>query len=197
MSPSYQAVHYSQELPDVTKPFDIRCPPKTDVWDKPPSTHSFNAPMIYQTTTVGAFKSARVTVSASWETKYDQGGLALVVNSASGRQWVKSGIEFENDQPNLSTVATPQWSDWSLLPLGDQAKATLLIERADDGSLWVYLVAGTDKIALREVTWWADLSKDNQLWVGPYAAKVIFPSIPGIYRDETYHFTARPRRRDR
>lgn len=153
--------------------------------------------MIYQTTTVGAFKSARVTVSASWETKYDQGGLALVVNSASGRQWVKSGIEFENDQPNLSTVATPQWSDWSLLPLGDQAKATLLIERADDGSLWVYLVAGTDKIALREVTWWADLSKDNQLWVGPYAAKVIFPSIPGIYRDETYHFTARPRRRDR
>jgi uncharacterized protein len=172
MSLAYQAIHLAHDIPDLSKPFDITCSPQTDVWDKPPSTHSFNAPIIYQTTTVGQFRRARVTVSADWKDKYDQGGLALVVNSDAGRQWVKSGIEYENDRPNLSTVATPKWSDWSLLPLSRQ-KAALEIETPEDGSLWVFLVEedGT-KVALREVTWWADLSKSAELWVGPYVAKV-------------------------
>lgn len=172
MSPAYQAIHLPHDIPDLSKPFDITSPAKTDVWEKPPSTHSFNAPIVYQTTTVGQFKRAQVTVSAAWKDKYDQGGLALIVNPDSDRQWVKSGIEFENDQPNLSTVATPKWSDWSLLPLS-RNKATLETATADDGSLWVYLIEEDGKkVALREVTWWADLSKDAQLWVGPYVAKV-------------------------
>lgn len=178
MSPAYQAIHLPHDIPDLSKPFDITCPPKTDVWDKPPSTHSFNAPIIYQTTTVGQFKRARITVSADWKDKYDQGGLALVVNSDSGRQYVKSGIEYENGRPNLSTVATPKWSDWSLLPLSRE-EATLEIETAADGSLWVYIIEEDGiKTALREVTWWADLSTDAQLWVGPYVAKVSANSTP-------------------
>lgn len=173
MSSSYQAIHLSHDIPDLSKPFDITCPPKTDVWDKPPSTHSFNAPIIYRTTTVGAFQRAQVTVSAKWSVKYDQGGLALIVNSAAGRQWVKSGIEFENDITNLSTVATPKWSDWSLLPIAGRDKATFEIDTAKDGSLWVRIVENDgSKTALREVTWWADLPKDAELWVGPYAARV-------------------------
>jgi uncharacterized protein len=172
MSPAYQAIHLAHDIPDLSKPFDITCSPKTDVWEKPPSTHSFNAPIIYQTTTVGQFKRARITVTADWKDKYDQGGLALIVNPDSGRQWVKSGIEYENDRPNLSTVATPKWSDWSLLPLSQQ-KATFEVETAVDGSLWVYLIEEDGaKTALREVTWWADLNKDAPLWVGPYVAKV-------------------------
>jgi uncharacterized protein len=176
MSPAYQAVHLSHDIPDLSGSFTIECPPKTDVWDKPPSTHSFNAPIIYRTTTVGAFKKAKVTVSATWKDKYDQGGLALVVDPNGGRQWVKSGIEFENDQPNVSTVATPKWSDWSLLPLKGRSKAAIEIERSEDGSLWVYVFEEDgSKTALREVTWWADLPQDAELWVGPYAAKVSLP----------------------
>lgn len=172
MSPAYQAVHLSHDIPDLTKPFDITCSPKTDVWEKPPATHSFNAPIIYQTTTVGKFKRAQVTISAAWKDKYDQGGLALIVNPDSARQWVKSGVEYENDQPNLSTVATTKWSDWSLMPLS-RTKATFEMEITDDGSLWVRLVEDDGKkTALREVTWWADLPKDAPLWVGPYVAKV-------------------------
>lgn len=173
MTSDWRAVHFAQSIPDLDKPFDIKCPPKTDVWDKPPSTHSFNAPIIYRTTTVGAFKKARVTMSADWKDRYDQGGLALVVNLKSGRQWVKSGIEYENDQCNLSTVATSKWSDWSLLPLKSQKKATLELERTSDGSLWVYLIDSEgNRVALREVTWWADLPTDAELWVGVMAAKV-------------------------
>ena len=175
MSTAYQAIHLPHDIPDVSKPFDITCPPKTDVWDKPPSTHSFNAPIIYQKTTVGSFKRAQVTLSASWKDKYDQGGLALVVNSYAGRQWVKSGVEFENEQPNVSTVATPMWSDWSLLPIPGRSKAAIEIERAADGALWVRLIEENgSKTALREVTWWADLPHNAELWVGPYAAKVSF-----------------------
>ena len=172
MSPAYQAIHLQHEIPgDLSKPFNITCSPKTDIWDKPPATHSFNAPIIYQTTTVGQFKRARVTVAADWKDKYDQGGLVLVINPDGERQWVKSGIEFENGRPNLGTVATPKWSDWSLLPLSSP-KATFEIEPADDGSLWVYIIEDGSKTPLREVTWWADLSKDAKLWVGPYVAKV-------------------------
>ncbi|ETN43044.1 uncharacterized protein HMPREF1541_02202 [Cyphellophora europaea CBS 101466] len=186
MSPAYQAVFLPHAIPDLSKPFDIKCPPNTDVWDKPPSTHSFNAPIIYQTTTIGSFEKARVTVSASWKDRYDQGGLALVVNSATGRQWVKSGIEFENGQSNLSTVATSKWSDWSLLPLGSRTTATLEVETTKDGSLWVYVIEDDgSKAALREVTWWADLPKDAALWVGPFAAK---PAPNGEKEDLVVHF---------
>ncbi|KPI41121.1 uncharacterized protein AB675_8068 [Cyphellophora attinorum] len=186
MGSEWQSVHYTQSIPDITKPFDIRCPPGTDVWEKPPSTHSFNAPIIYKTTTVGAFKKARVTVSANWRDRYDQGGLALVVNLDAGRQWIKSGIEYENDECNVATVATSKWSDWSLMPVKDQAKATLELERISDGSLWVWLVGnGGKRSGLREVTWWSTLPEDAELWVGVMAAK---PAPNGEKEDLVVHF---------
>lgn len=193
----WQAVHLPHGIPeDLTKTFDIQCPPKTDVWDKPPATHSFNAPIVYRTSTVGAFKKARVTVSADWKDRYDQGGLALVVNSENGRQWVKSGIEFENGQCNLSTVATAKWSDWSLLPLGNRSKVTFELERHTDGSLWVFLIeAGDKRAALREVTWWADLPKEAELWVGVMAAKasqaILIKTIPLTMHHYSLHQTVR------
>lgn len=174
MAASYEAVHLQHPIPDLSGPFQITSPPGTDIWDKPPSTHSFNAPIIYQTTSVGALKSAKVTVSAQWKDRYDQGGLVLVVKTPDTTRWVKTGIEFEYGIPNISTVAKDQWSDWSLRPLLTESsnKATIELEVIDDGSLWVWLV-GSDgqKHALREVTWYAGLEKSVQVWVGVYVAK--------------------------
>ncbi len=169
---SYQAIHLDHPIPDLSGPFDITCSPQTDIWDKPPATHSFNAPVIYQATTVSSLKSARVTVSSEWTHKYDQGGLCLVVNTSASRKWVKTGVEFENGQPNVSTVATERWSDWSLTPLQGTSRATIVMEVAEVGSLWVRLLEENGKTTpLREVTWWADLPQDAECWVGVYAAK--------------------------
>lgn len=119
MSPAYQAINLPHDIPDLSKPFALTTGPGTDVWDKPPSTHSFNAPIVYQTTTVGQFKRARVTVSADWKDKYDQGGLVLVISPESeSRQWVKSGIEQEQGRPNLGTVATVSHRSHGRLDIG-------------------------------------------------------------------------------
>lgn len=135
---------------------------------------------------MGAFKSAKVTASADWTHKYDQGGLCLVVNVQESRKWVKSGIEFENDQPNVSTVAKDRWSDWSLIPLQGTNTSSIEIEAASDGSLWVRMEDEAGKVTpLREVTWWADLPKDAECWVGVYVAK---PAPHGEKEKLTVHF---------
>lgn len=174
MGPPFRQVHLNHPIPNLDSAFQITCSPATDIWDKPPSTHSFNAPIIYATTTVGSFKSARVKVSASWKDKYDQGGLCLVIQTPETTRWVKTGIEFLNGEPNVSTVAKDHWADWSLRPLLSESTnaATVEIENAADGSLWVWLVASnSQKTPLREVTWWGDLEKGTECWIGVYAAK--------------------------
>jgi regulation of enolase protein 1 (concanavalin A-like superfamily) len=174
MTSKWKAVHLEHDIPDLSGSFKITTSPGTDVWDKPPSTHSFNAPIIYQSTSVGSFRSAKVSVSATWKDQYDQGGLAIVVKSADGTHWIKTGIEFYDGQSNVSTVAKDRWSDWSLRPLLAEAdnNAVVEIDLADDGSLWVWLVGSDGKRSpLREVTWWKTLDKKDECWVGIYVAK--------------------------
>lgn len=174
MAPNFSAIHLNHAIPDLSGSFQITCPPGTDIWDKPPSTHSFNAPIIYQTITVGAFKSAKVTVSAPWKDKYDQGGLCLVIRCSDTTRWVKTGIEYLDGKPYVGTVAKDGWSDWSLTPVLPEGsnRITIEMENASDASLWVWLVGedGT-KVPLREVTWWGGLEKGVEAWAGVYAAK--------------------------
>lgn len=169
-----KSLHLKHPIPDTKGKFEIHCGPSTDLWDKPPSTHSDNAPMIYQTITKGTFKSIKVNFSAEWKTKYDQGGLCLMVNpSSSNRKWIKTGIEYVNDEPHLSTVVKDRWADWSLRPLAETGSgATIEMENAEDGSLWIYAITSTgQKSPLREVTWWGELEESTECWVGPFAAK--------------------------
>lgn len=176
---SLQSIHYDGKLPHkLSEPFDITCPSHTDVWNKPPSIHSFNAPIIYQhLQSLKTFKSAQVTVSASWTDKYDQGGLCMIMNPLAlgpKQTWIKTGIEFLNDQAHVSTVATSTWSDWSLTPIPDQGStsATVKMESNEDGSLWVYMIRSDgSSTPIREIAWWADLDKDSDCWLGVYAAK--------------------------
>lgn len=158
--------------------FSISAPPSCDVWAKPPSTVSFNAPILYQSVQLDAFKRARVAFNANWQHKYDQGGLILVLNGADGaRKWVKTGIEMTHGKPHLSTVAKDRWADWSLLPVPSGGPAASIeMVREEDNSLWIYLVEGVQKSPIREVTWVFEEEGVRDCWVGVYAAK---PSSEG------------------
>ena len=96
--------------------FQLTAPPNCDIWRKPPSTSDFNAPFPLRSFPLSSFRAARVTIQAQWSTKFDQGGLLLILPGENGldrkeRRWIKTGVEFFNGRPNLSTVATDRWSD--------------------------------------------------------------------------------------
>ncbi|KAL4885323.1 hypothetical protein BJY04DRAFT_146063 [Aspergillus karnatakaensis] len=174
-------VNTSESVPgDGTLPaeFTVKAAPSTDVWAKPPSTERFNAPILYKSISLAAFKRARVSISAHWSQKYDQGGLILVLNGANGtRKWVKTGIELTHGKPHLSTVVRDRWADWSLLsvPSGGTG-ATLEIVRETDDSLWIYLDEGVQRSPIREVTWVFSEENIADVWIGVYAAR---PSSEG------------------
>ena len=170
----YEKSHYDKPMPDLKNNFQINCPPATDLYRKPPSTHLSNAPIIYQSTTVGAFRSAGAGVSGAWQHDYDQGGLAIIAFLEDGStKWVKAGVELVNGQPQLSVMATDRWSDWGVQPLPEHSFHFVKIEfeRDNSGSLLVWNTLPAGKRLLRKVTWWAALSGRTRLWIGPYAAR--------------------------
>lgn len=117
------------------------------------------------------------------EDQYEQGGILLSLRptSSSGTattpppKWIKAGIEFYNSVPRIGTVATENYSDWSLNPVSGTGEwTTLIIERGEDVmgySLWVYQLNGIEKIPLREITWAYGIGEDWEVKVEAYAAK--------------------------
>ncbi|GME56483.1 uncharacterized protein LTHEOB_6911 [Neofusicoccum parvum] len=154
--------------------FTITAPPGTDIWRKPPSTNSFNAPthplLPSGPIPLSSFTRARLTLRGPWTTRYDQGGLLLHLTTpnttAATSRWLKTGIEYYLDRVYLSTVATQTHSDWSVAAPADggaSGATTIEVRREKDelgSSLWVYeIVLGEggeerERRPLREVTWW-------------------------------------------
>jgi len=186
-------------------PLTIHAPPQTDLWRKPPHTDIDNAPIYLLSAPIDfhRFHTARVTVSANWNTLYDQGGLALFIPDEDITKWVKTGIEFVNEKPFVSTVATSRWSDWSLVPLPESAggKLTIQVERETKGaerveSLWIYIVNDEtgEKLGIREITWWfrhdvagSDKPEDEanrSLLIGVYGARPTVPDGAGREKEE-------------
>lgn len=108
----------------ILSSLSLTTPPGTDIWRKPPTHDAFNAPIQYTALPLSSLKSARVTVKADWKTKFDQGGLCLVLPNGGegkgqsedgsekvggGRQWVKTGVEFMDGKAHVSTVACDRW----------------------------------------------------------------------------------------
>ncbi|KAH8895830.1 hypothetical protein GQ53DRAFT_33788 [Thozetella sp. PMI_491] len=170
--------------------FVLKAAPGTDIWRKPPSKDIFNAPtgappgVASNRSPLSAFVSARASVSFLWTEQYDQGGLLLSFRrkgsdpAAPPQKWIKTGIEFYNGKPMLSTVSCDAWADWSVSPLTTSASdtsataaaaktwTTMLIQREQDGNgtgLWVYQVLdGGEKVPLREICWaFGDGSADD------------------------------------
>jgi uncharacterized protein len=175
--------------------FIITSPPNTDIWRKPgsPSTADvFTAPVFYTALPYDKFRKARVSVSADWKTMYDQGGLVVALPPSSAnkqRRWIKTGVEFEDGVPQLSTVVADKWADWSLAPLPHGTRCvTMEIEREktvqEDGetlgsSLKIFLVEGLSRRVIREITWVFLEENAGDIWVGVYAAKPIVEAGEG------------------
>ncbi|EPS26242.1 hypothetical protein POX_c04707 [Penicillium oxalicum] len=173
----YKFINSDAEVPgeggSIPPFFSITTPPSTDVWEKPPSTSRFSAPILYQSMPLESFRRARVAINAQWKHLYDQGGLILVLRKSDGSQkWVKAGVEITHGKPHLGVVAKDRWADWSLLPVpSGGGAATIEMVREADESLWIYLVEGVQKAPIREVTWLFKEADVTELWVGTYAAR--------------------------
>lgn len=154
--------------------FKLNTPPKTDIWRPNETADTFTAPFIYRSIKTCAFDRITVTVSAPWKTLFDQGGIAIAFPGFQPWKWIKTGIEFYNGQPALSTVTADRFSDWSLCPMpGDGGdKATFECRREGD-ILVVSSVSDGKKQPLREIMWafLEDRKTDADMYVGVYAAK--------------------------
>jgi regulation of enolase protein 1 (concanavalin A-like superfamily) len=159
--------------------FQLTTPAQTDIFRKPgpPLMDVFNAPILYKSIPLSKFQRVRVTISASWESLYDQGGLIFVLpNSSEGtRKWIKSGIEFFHNEVYMSTVVCDRWADWNMLQVGvkNGNQITLQMEREIEhgGQLWIYVIDGEKKIPIREVTWFLSEGDEKELWVGTFVAR--------------------------
>ncbi|KAF9065946.1 hypothetical protein BDP27DRAFT_1331331 [Rhodocollybia butyracea] len=165
--------------------FTITANPSTDIWRKPSNTNHFNAPLhslLPKPVPLSSFDSARITFGAAWTTRYDQGGLFLhLTRPGSTDRWVKTGIEFYQDKPFLSTVSTLTYSDWSIAPpVYKDTKTTIEVRREEDelgSSLWVYeLSLGSsgqvlNRQPLREVTWFFAEQDGWEIAVSAMAAR--------------------------
>ncbi|KAL2169061.1 hypothetical protein VTG60DRAFT_6483 [Thermothelomyces hinnuleus] len=178
-----------------------RKPPTTDVFNAPIALPPAGATPLRHSGPLTSFLSARLSLNFTPQEQYDQGGILLSFrqrrnddnddddnnnnNRASSPaagpppKWIKSGIEFYNGRPRLSTVSCDNWADWSvadLLPaeasgqsrsetgMGTGAETgwtTISIEKDKDGNgtgVWVYRVledgnGGETKVPLREICW--------------------------------------------
>lgn len=170
---------------------------------------SFNAPTLSllsdsEPVPLKSFQRARITVSpqlpatseqthttdstalkklaSPWTTRYDQGGLLLHATHPSQQdRWLKTGIEFYQSRPYLSTVATLTYSDWSVAAPSDGAvgaSVTVEVRRESDElgtSLWVYEVVGGEERPLRECTWW--FAEEDDGWVVDVRAMAVCVDI--------------------
>ena len=193
----------SSDVPTIMaydQPITIHAQPKTDLWRKPPTMDVDNAPTLLISTPIDIhkFQSARVTVSADWNTLYDQGGLVFFIPGKDGTTgtWMKTGIEFYGGKPFVGSVFTTHWSDWALVPMAKEkgGKLTVQVERqVKEGkkldSLWIYVVdeATGEKMLARQNTSWftndnpdPNATSDNRcLMVGIYAARPTVPTGEG------------------
>lgn len=57
--------------------------------------------------------TASVKITGQYKNQYDQAGLVLRLDE---RNWIKTGIEYVDEQQHLSAVVTREFSDWSVCP---------------------------------------------------------------------------------
>jgi uncharacterized protein len=133
------------------------------------------------------FLSAKVSFSFKPEDQYEQGGILVsliptksssssAATTSSPPKWIKAGIEYYNNVPRIGTVATDNYSDWSLNPVSGEGEwTTLLIERGLDEmgySFWVYQVlASGEKIPIREICWVYGIGEEWEVKAEAYACK--------------------------
>ncbi|MBD2754173.1 DUF1349 domain-containing protein [Spirosoma validum] len=56
---------------------------------------------------------ASVKITGQYKNQYDQAGLMIRIDE---RNWIKTGIEYVDEQQHVSAVVTREFSDWSVCP---------------------------------------------------------------------------------
>ncbi|MFS2174360.1 DUF1349 domain-containing protein [Rhizobium pisi] len=90
--------------------------------------------------------TAQIRIQGEFRTLYDQAGLMVRIDE---KRWVKTGVEFTDGEPFLSTVVTDGKSDWSVAqPFKELedfrirvtvADGAMRIQASRDGSFWPLL----------------------------------------------------------
>ena len=127
---------------------------------------------------------------------FDQGGLIVFNPDEDTTTWIKMGIEVLGGKPPVMSVATSQWSDAAIKPLGKEKDGKLMIQlerQMKEGkkldSLLIYIVDEETgrKEEIRWITWWftdqkisKETSDNRCLLIGVYAA---WPTVPGEGRE--------------
>jgi uncharacterized protein len=166
--PKFKLYNSTASVPKnlFSEPFTLKSSPGTDIWRIPRTAggrNDFTGPVLSTRMPLSSFQSASVTVSADWKSQYAQGGLVFFLPDSSfgdgevtrdpiakelqgeGSQgnvsfpWIKTGIEFENEETFASVVTARPWSDWSL---GQWGEETIKVDmsREKDG-LWIVSAA--------------------------------------------------------
>ncbi|PYH42258.1 uncharacterized protein BP01DRAFT_405226 [Aspergillus saccharolyticus JOP 1030-1] len=165
----------------LSSAFSLRAPPGTDLWDSPPDTCIFTAPLVYQAMPLAAFKRAQVTITGDLHAPYAQAGLALVWGGSDGRRrWVKTGMECLAGRQVVATVGKDRWPDCSVggvVPRVEASKQVTLEVVRQGFSLEIFQLHRTQhgewqRTILRELTWVfaAQGGEREGCWAGVYVA---------------------------
>ena len=83
---------------------------ETDFWQKTSYGFARDNGHLYGAKTTQSSFTAQLHVSAKYKSLYDQAGVMIRVNET---HWVKAGVEYSDDQYQLSSVLTIGKSDWA------------------------------------------------------------------------------------
>ena len=149
MTPSLDKMNWlnepeSWEIKDKNT-FVIQVPPKTDYWKITQHAFSIDDAPFYFATYGGEFE-AKVKITGTYETTYDQMGLMLRTDH---NNVIKTGIEYVKGVMYMSTVVTHDTSDWSVIEIEDAPKSLWLkaVRRLDAVEIYYSLDDKTYKIA--------------------------------------------------
>lgn len=71
-----------------------------------------------------------VEFTAAFSAQFDQAGIFVRV---SDTHWIKAGVEFADERPQLGAVVTDGMSDWSLAPVPDWLNRRILVRVSRSG----------------------------------------------------------------
>ncbi len=89
--------------------------PKSDFWQNTHYGFSLDTGSFYYTKCKGEFEVS-VKIKGEFKTQYDQMGIMIRIDEET---WLKTGIEYVDNQLNISAVSTQVNSDWSMIKLNE------------------------------------------------------------------------------
>jgi regulation of enolase protein 1 (concanavalin A-like superfamily) len=147
------------EWNEAEQSISITTDSKTDFWQKTHYGFQRDNGHFYYQEVDGDFV-VTVKVSGQYKSLYDQAGLMVRHDENT---WMKCGIEFVHGKQFASTVVTRDYSDWSVVPLGENPPTVWFKVKREGATLEVfYSLDGTNYGMMRT----AHLIDINPIQVG-------------------------------